>query len=46
MAVKGAGRRVEIGGEERVELERIARAVSGEVRRLSGRGSCWQRVRG
>jgi transposase len=32
MAVKGAGRRVEIGGEERVELERIARAVSGEVR--------------
>jgi transposase len=32
MAVKGAGRRVEIGGEGRAELERIARAVSGEVR--------------
>jgi DNA-directed RNA polymerase specialized sigma24 family protein len=32
MAVKGAGRRVEIGAEERVELERIACAVSGEVR--------------
>jgi len=28
MAVKGAGRRVEIGGEDRAELERIARAVS------------------
>jgi Homeodomain-like domain len=32
MAVKGAARRVEIGGEDRAELERIARAVSGEVR--------------
>ena len=30
--MKGAGRRVEIGAEERAELERIARAVSGEVR--------------
>jgi transposase len=32
MAVKGAGRRVELGGEDRAELERIARAVSSEVR--------------
>jgi hypothetical protein len=36
MAVKGAGRRVEIGGEGRAELERIARAVSGEVRMVEG----------
>jgi transposase len=32
MAVKDAGRRVEIGCEDRAELERIARAVSAEVR--------------
>jgi transposase len=32
MAVKGSGRRVEIGGEDRAELERIAGAVSCEVR--------------
>jgi transposase len=32
MAVKGAGRRVELGGEDRAELERIVRAASSEVR--------------
>jgi transposase len=32
MALKGAGGRVEIGREDRAELERIARAVSAEVR--------------
>jgi transposase len=32
MAVKGAGRRVEIGDEDRVELGRIVRAASSEVR--------------
>jgi transposase len=32
MAVKGAGRRVEVSGEGRAELERIVRAVSSEVR--------------
>jgi len=32
MAVKGAGRRVEVGDEDRAELERIVRAVSSEVR--------------
>jgi transposase len=32
MAVKGAGRRVEVGDEDRAELERIVRASSSEVR--------------
>jgi DNA-binding CsgD family transcriptional regulator len=32
LAVQGAGRRIEIGGEDRAELERIARALSCEVR--------------
>ena len=32
MAVKGAGRRVEVSGEDRRELERIVRASSSEVR--------------
>jgi len=32
MAVKGAGRRIELGDEDRAELERIARAASSEVR--------------
>ena len=32
MALKGAGRRVELGPEDRAELERIVRAASSEVR--------------
>ena len=32
MAVKGAGRRVQVGDDDRSELERIVRAVSSEVR--------------
>ena len=32
MAVKGVGRRVAIGDEDRWELERIVRASSSEVR--------------
>ncbi|MCA1678875.1 MAG: IS630 family transposase [Actinobacteria bacterium] len=32
MAVKGAGRRIEVGDEDRLELERIVRASSCEVR--------------
>jgi putative transposase len=32
MAAKGAGRRVELGREDRAELERIVRAASSEVR--------------
>lgn len=32
MAVKGAGKRVEVSGEDRRELERIVRAASSEVR--------------
>jgi transposase len=32
MAVRGAGRRVEVGDEDRLELERIVRAASSEVR--------------
>lgn len=32
MAVKGAGRRIEVSDEDRVELERIVRAPSSEVR--------------
>lgn len=32
MAVKGAGRRVEVGEDDRVELERIVRAPGSEVR--------------
>lgn len=32
MALKGAGRRVEVSGEDRAELERVVRAVSAEVR--------------
>ena len=32
MALKGAGKRIEVGADDRVELERIARAVSCEVR--------------
>jgi DNA-directed RNA polymerase specialized sigma24 family protein len=32
IALKGAGKRIEVGDDDRVELERIARAVSCEVR--------------
>ena len=32
MAVKGVGRRIEVSGEDRLELERIVRASSSEVR--------------
>lgn len=32
MAVKGAGRRIEVGYEDRSELERVVRAASSEVR--------------
>ena len=32
MAVAGVGKRLELGGEERLELERIVRAASSEVR--------------
>ena len=32
MAVKGVGKRIEISDEDRVELERIVRASSSEVR--------------
>ena len=32
MAVKGAGRRIELDGQDRAELERIARAASAEAR--------------
>src|SRR3990172_6759986 len=32
MAVKGAGRRVQVSDDDRSELERIVRAVSSEVR--------------
>ncbi len=32
MAVKGAGKRIVVSGVDRLELERIVRAVSSEVR--------------
>jgi hypothetical protein len=41
MAVKGAGRRVDVSDEDRRELERIVRASSSEVRMVERAGIVW-----
>ena len=47
MALRGAGKRIVVSGEDRLELERIVRAVSSEVRMVdSARGLCCARLRG
>jgi hypothetical protein len=46
MAVKGVGRRIEVSDKDRLELERIVRASSSEVRLVERGGLCWLRRRG
>ena len=46
MAVKGVGRRIEVSEEDRLELERIVRASSSEVRLVERARMCWLRRRG
>jgi hypothetical protein len=46
MAVKGAGTRIELGGEDRGKLELIARAASAETRMVQRLGSCSRPLRG